>query len=86
MQLIHFNAFYVQIIPPEITSSSFNTEPKVNSAGILSRGTIETATLDDYDKVMNTNMRFAFHANFFGVHLFNVLWLTVVKFSGQFTI
>ncbi|XP_046862667.1 3-oxoacyl-[acyl-carrier-protein] reductase FabG-like [Xenia sp. Carnegie-2017] len=33
----------------------------VNSAGILSRGTIETATLDDYDKVMNTNMRSVYH-------------------------
>ncbi|CAB3994866.1 3-oxoacyl-[acyl-carrier- ] reductase [Paramuricea clavata] len=32
----------------------------INSAGILSRGTIEMASLEDYDKVMNTNMRSVF--------------------------
>ncbi|XP_028411815.1 uncharacterized protein LOC114534552 [Dendronephthya gigantea] len=32
----------------------------INSAGILSRGTIETTSLEDYDKVMNTNMRSVF--------------------------
>lgn len=33
----------------------------VNNAGILKRGTIETATLQDYDAVMNVNVRSIFH-------------------------
>lgn len=33
----------------------------VNNAGILKRGTIETSTLDDYDTVMNVNVRSIFH-------------------------
>lgn len=33
----------------------------VNNAGVLERGTIETATLDQYDRVMNTNVRSVFH-------------------------
>ncbi|XP_055302952.1 3-oxoacyl-[acyl-carrier-protein] reductase FabG-like [Sitodiplosis mosellana] len=33
----------------------------VNNAGILKRGTIETSTLEDYDTVMNVNVRSIFH-------------------------
>lgn len=33
----------------------------VNNAGILESGTIETTSLDQYDRVMNTNVRGPFH-------------------------
>jgi len=33
----------------------------VNSAGIAARGTIQTTSLENYDHVMNTNLRPAFH-------------------------
>lgn len=33
----------------------------VNNAGILKRGSIETGTLEDYDTVMNVNVRSIFH-------------------------
>lgn len=33
----------------------------VNNAGILDRGTIETTTLEQYDKVMNANVRSMYH-------------------------
>lgn len=33
----------------------------VNNAGILDHGTIETATLESYDRMMNTNVRSVFH-------------------------
>lgn len=33
----------------------------VNNAGILERGTIEDTSLDQYDRVMNTNVRSIFH-------------------------
>lgn len=33
----------------------------VNCAGILKRGSIETGTLDDYDIIMNVNVRSIFH-------------------------
>src|SRR2546422_5313485 len=32
----------------------------VNSAGIIKNGTIETTTLDDWDKMMNINLRSVF--------------------------
>ncbi|XP_072344186.1 3-oxoacyl-[acyl-carrier-protein] reductase FabG isoform X3 [Scyliorhinus torazame] len=33
----------------------------VNSAGILLMGTIETTTMEDYDKIMNVNLRSIYH-------------------------
>lgn len=33
----------------------------VNNAGILKRGTIQTSTLQDYDSIMNVNVRSVFH-------------------------
>lgn len=33
----------------------------VNSAGIIKTGTIETTTLDDWDRMMNINLRSTFH-------------------------
>lgn len=33
----------------------------VNNAGILKRGTIQTSTLQDYDNIMNVNVRSVFH-------------------------
>lgn len=33
----------------------------VNNAGILKRGSIETSTLEDYDTIMNVNVRSVFH-------------------------
>ena len=32
----------------------------VNNVGVLELGTIETTTLEQYDRVMNVNMRFVF--------------------------
>lgn len=39
----------------------------VNNAGILESGTIETTTLDQYDRVMNTNVRAPYHLTMFAV-------------------
>lgn len=33
----------------------------VNNAGIIGRGTIETTTLEQYDEIMNTNVRSVYH-------------------------
>lgn len=33
----------------------------VNNAGIIGRGTIETTTLEQYDEIMNTNVRAVYH-------------------------
>jgi NAD(P)-dependent dehydrogenase (short-subunit alcohol dehydrogenase family) len=39
----------------------------VNSAGILESGTIETTNLDQYDRIMNTNMRSIYHITMLAV-------------------
>lgn len=44
------------------TIKAFNKlDVLVNNAGILAYGSIETATLADFDRVMNTNVRSVFH-------------------------
>lgn len=46
----------------DTTIEKFNKlDVLVNSAGIIKRGTIEAATLADYDEVMSTNVRAIFH-------------------------
>lgn len=46
----------------DTTIEKFNKlDVLVNSAGIIKKGTIETATLADYDEVMSTNVRAIFH-------------------------
>jgi NAD(P)-dependent dehydrogenase (short-subunit alcohol dehydrogenase family) len=39
----------------------------VNNAGILEMGTIETTSLDQYDRVMNTNVRAVYHLTMLAV-------------------
>lgn len=47
-QLLHF-----------IERESFNFQ--VNCAGILEKGTIESTSLEQYDRVMNVNVRSIYH-------------------------
>jgi len=39
----------------------------VNNAGILEMGTIETTSLDQYDRIMNTNVRAVYHLTMLAV-------------------
>lgn len=39
----------------------------VNNAGIIETGTIETTTMDQYDRVMNTNIRSIYHLSMLAV-------------------
>ncbi|XP_057656643.1 3-oxoacyl-[acyl-carrier-protein] reductase FabG-like [Diorhabda carinulata] len=39
----------------------------INNAGILETGTIETTTLDQYDRLMNTNVRSMYHLSMLAV-------------------
>lgn len=39
----------------------------VNNAGIIETGTIETTSLDQYDRVMNTNIRSIYHLTILAV-------------------
>lgn len=39
----------------------------INNAGILERGTIETTSLEQYDRVMNTNVRSMYHLTMLAV-------------------
>lgn len=39
----------------------------INNAGILETGTIETTTLDQYDRMMNTNVRSMYHLSMLAV-------------------
>jgi NAD(P)-dependent dehydrogenase (short-subunit alcohol dehydrogenase family) len=39
----------------------------INNAGIIETGTIETTSLDQYDRVMNTNMRAIYHLTMLAV-------------------
>jgi hypothetical protein len=39
----------------------------VNNAGVLEMGTIETTSLDQYDRVMNTNVRAVYHLTMLAV-------------------
>lgn len=57
---ISIEADAVRVI--EETIKKFNKlDVLVNNAGILERGTIETQTLEQYDRVMNVNCRAIFH-------------------------
>ncbi len=51
----------VERMVSEIVQSFGQLDVLVNSAGIIANGTIEDTTLDDWDKMMNVNLRSVFH-------------------------
>lgn len=54
----------------------------VNNAGILKRGSIETGTLEDYDTIMNVNVRSIFHLTQLAVPYLKVTKGNVVNVSS----
>jgi NAD(P)-dependent dehydrogenase (short-subunit alcohol dehydrogenase family) len=51
----------VDRVVSETVEHSGHIDVLVNSAGIIKNGTIENTTLDDWDKMMNINLRSIFH-------------------------
>ena len=50
---------------------------QVNNAGIVGKGTIENTSLEDFDKVMNINMRlvlFPFTCQVSKLHMYSIVW------------